>query len=123
MEILRHPGYVEVRLPELFDLERPYENLSRALTAVQPGSHNLLIDVSGRSRPLPSPDDSDLRHLCRNIADALAAMTDLPELLALLARPSQVPVLRLYLARLEQLGYGMRLFTDRHQAESWLRTD
>lgn len=46
MEIIRHPGYVEINFPELLEPDPPLDNISRLFTAIQPGSSNLLFNLA-----------------------------------------------------------------------------
>jgi hypothetical protein len=120
MEIIRHPGFLEIKLPDFFSLDPRTDNLSRVFTAVQPGTTSLLLDITEHRQKNIAPDATDILHGARMLRDALNAMTDNIETIALVVRPSHKDAVEAYRKRLEEYGFKVHLFTDRHRAASWL---
>jgi len=120
MESLGHPGFVEIVYPEFFSRDPRLDNLARIVTARQPGTHNLLLDLSGFDGEPAKRDESDVRHFARTMNDAFEAMSDALELLALLVRPEHLQAARPYVRELEACGYDVRLFSERAHAAGWL---
>lgn len=123
MKIHRHPGFVEISYPEFFDRNPRIDNFSRLFTVSQPGTHNLLVDLSGHSREMAKRDRDDIRHFARALADAFNAMSYNLELIGILARSDQSESLLPYQNELEKLGYGVRIFTERRHAVDWVGGD
>ncbi len=123
MELQRHPGFVEIVYPEFFGREPRLDNFSRIVTARQPGTHNLLLDLSGHQGVPEKRDDTDVRHFVRAMIDAFESLSDAVELVALLVRADQRNAAQSYVRELEAMGYDVRLFTSRHQAHGWLSID
>ncbi len=120
MKILRHPGFIEISYPEFFKREPRMDNFCRLFTASQPGTHNLLIDLSGHRGEAQRRDRDDVRRFARALADAFNSMSDNMELIGVLARSDQTTVLQAYVDELERLGYGVRVFTERTHAMNWV---
>jgi len=120
MEILRRCGYLEIRLPELLDLEPRVDNFARIFSAVQPGTHNLLLDLSGDRRRPGRRSHAEIVRIVRTMLAAFRNMKDEVELLAFLVRADQVPHILPYVRLLEQAGYVSRLFVDPLRARRWV---
>ena len=120
MELHRHPGFVEIAYPEFFSREPRLDNLSRMVSARQPGTHNLMLDLTGHTGRPENRDRSDVRHFVRAINDAFESLSDAVELIALLVRKDQREQSLPYVQELEAAGYDVRLFTERTQAAGWL---
>ncbi len=121
MKIQRYPGYVQVSYPEMFGRNHRLDNLTRMFTAIQPGSRNLLIDISGHSGQAEKRDRDEVRHFARTMADAFKAMSDQMELVGIICRTDQQRLVQAYIDELERLGYGVRLFTEHNAAVDWVR--
>jgi hypothetical protein len=120
MEIIRHPGFLEIKLPDFFSLDPRTDNLARTLTAVQPGTGKLLLDITHRAPGRLRIDDAAVRHTARMLADALNAMTDNAEMIAFLASASSQEAVTPYLKQLETYGFRVRLFDQKNRAIAWL---
>jgi hypothetical protein len=120
MEILRRSGYLEIRLPELFDLDPRVGDFGRIFSGVQPGNQNLLFDISGdKQRPRPR-SHSEIVHVVRTMVEAFRNMKDSVELLAFLVRTDQIPHISPYVRLLENAGYTSRPFVDPMRARCWV---
>jgi len=120
MELIRHPGYMEIKFPELLEPDPQLDNIARVFTAVQPGTNNLLINLSeyrGRKAEL---SESHIVHSTRTIVAALESMSDVMEQIAIYVRSDHAPTARAYAQHLEDAGYRTRLFTDRLKALGWI---
>ena len=122
MEITRHPEYVEINFPELLDPDPRLDNITRVFTAIQPGSHNLLINPSEYRGLCGEVSKSRIIYSSRAIISALESMSDVMELIAIYVRSKQVADASPYVQQLEQAGFKTRLFTDRAKAVGWLGT-
>ncbi len=120
MELHRHPGFVEIAYPEFFGRDPRLDNFSRMVTARQPGTHNLLLNLTGSLGKPEQRDGSDIRHFVRTMKDAFESLSDTVELIAILVRKNQQELTQPYIRELEALGYDVRLFTDRSHASGWL---
>ncbi len=120
MEIIRHSGYVEIVFPELLDSDPRLDNITRVFTAIQPGSHNLLINLSGYRGVGGEPSESRVVHSSRVIVAALESMSDSMEQIAIYVRSTQMENVRPYVRQLEMAGFKTRLFTDRSKAIGWV---
>ena len=120
MEIIRRPGYVEINLPELLDPDPRLDNISRVFTAVQPGTHNMLLNLSEYQGLVVEVSNSRIVHSSRTIVSALESMTDTMEQIAVYVRLRHVPIAEAYVMQLERSGFKTRLFTDLNRAAGWL---
>ncbi len=120
MEIIRHPGYMEFQMPEFFDLDPRMDNLSRIFSAVQPGAHNLLLDLTGYHDKPPARDEVEVLHFTRALGEAFMSITDEVDLIAILVDPEMLEEAKAYAKTLESVGFEVRLFTDRPGAAGWL---
>jgi hypothetical protein len=120
MELHRHPGFVEIDYPEFFSRDPRLDNFSRIVTAQQPGTHNLLLNLTGGRGKPAQRDDSEVRHFVRGMIDAFESLSDSVELIAILVRKDQQEAVRPYVRELELLSYDAQFFTDRSRASGWL---
>jgi len=120
MKIHRHPGFIEISYPEFFNREPRIDNFCRLFTISHPGTHNLLIDLSGHCGTPRQRDRDDVRRFARALADAFKSMSDNMELIGILIRSDQASMLQAYIDELERLGYGVRKFTERRNAVDWV---
>ena len=120
MEIIRRPGYVEINLPELLDPDPRLDNISRVFTAVQPGTHNMLLNLSEYQGVVVEVSNSRIVHSSRTIVSALESMTDTMEQIAVYVRLRHVAIAEAYVKQLERSGFKTRLFTDMNRATGWL---
>ena len=119
MEILRRSGYLEIRLPELFDLEPRIDNFVRIFSAVQPGTNRLLFDLSKDRRRPTRRSPAEIARTVRVMLDAFRNMKDSVEFLAFLVRTDQIPHVLPYVRLLEQAGYPTRFFVDPTRVRRW----
>ena len=105
MEIIRHPGYVEINFPELLDPDPRLDNISRVFTAIQPGTHNMLLNLSEYRGLVEEVSDSRIVHSSRTIVSALESMTDTMEQIAIYVRSRHVPIASAYVRQLERAGF------------------
>ncbi len=120
MDIVRHPDFLEYRIPEFFDLDPRIDNLSRLFSASQPGLHHLLLNLEGRAKTHASRDQEEIGYFCRALVAALQSTCDEIEVIGFLVSRQGQEELVPYVQALEGSGYQTRLFTNRHRAEGWL---
>jgi hypothetical protein len=120
MEIVRHPGYLEIRLPEFFDLDPRIDNLARVFSAVQPGTHNLLLNLTGQLKQPRSRDDAEIVYFSRALEGALKSITVEVEMVAFLVTAKLQNEILQYARLVESAGFDVRVFTNKQRAIGWL---
>lgn len=120
MNIVRHPGYLEVAIPEFFDLVHRPDKLVLSFSAFQGGQEKLLLDLCQAVPTIAAGDHDRIAHFTQSLLHALESMRDSVAMLAFVTRKDKLPALQPYVDQLEANGYEARLFSDPQKARMWL---
>ena len=120
MNVVRHAGYLEVEMPEFFDLAHHPERLILIFSSFQGGHEKLLLDISRSTPPAGRPDRDQIAHCVQSLLNALENTRDTVAMLAFLTSKAKVSAVQPYVDQLEANGYETRLFSDQQKALLWL---
>lgn len=115
MEIIRHPGFLEIMLPEFFELDPRTDNFSRIFSAEQPGTHSLLINLTGHVRVPRYRDIQEELHFCRALEDAFRSITDDIEIIIFLVNSKTHEAIKPYAKMLRNAGFNVKVSTNRRK--------
>ncbi len=115
MEIVRHPSFLEIILPEFFELDPRTDNFSRIFSAEQPGTHSILINLTGHVRVPRFRDIQEDLHFCRALEDAFKSITDEIEIIVFLVDSRTRKAIKPYAKMLSSAGFNVKVSTNRRK--------
>lgn len=120
MNVVRHAGYLEVEMPEFFELAHRPDKLVLIFSSFQSGQEKLLLELSQAISPTERQDRDQIAQYTQSLLHALENMRDTVEMLAFVTSKEKQAAIQPYVDQLEANGYETRLFSDHQKALLWL---